>query len=124
MNDATSILASAEPTRQIHNLRQPTRYHGTAVLDPARVGRDASRIADEVIAGLAALVGTGVWVTLEVSLEGEDIGQCQTQVRARTLDGSDVGCCLTVNSTPVHTILRTFTSGECDKEVCHVCKSS
>jgi predicted AAA+ superfamily ATPase len=44
----------------------PHRFHGTVQLDPARVGRDASRIADEVIAHLAGLVGTEVVVTLDV----------------------------------------------------------
>ena len=47
----------------------PKRYHGTVSLDPARVGRDASRIADEVIAHLAGLVGAGVTVTLEIEAE-------------------------------------------------------
>jgi hypothetical protein len=42
------------------------RYHGTVSLDPARVGRDASRIADEVIAHLAGQVGAEVTVTLEI----------------------------------------------------------
>ena len=32
---------------------KPTRYHGTVVLDPAGVGRDASKIAEEVIAHLS-----------------------------------------------------------------------
>ncbi len=44
----------------------PRRFHGTARLDPARVGRDASRIADEVIAHLVGLVGAEVDVTLEI----------------------------------------------------------
>jgi predicted AAA+ superfamily ATPase len=44
----------------------PRRFHGTVRLDPARVGRDASRIADEVIAHLAGQVGAEVTVTLEV----------------------------------------------------------
>ena len=35
-------------------------------LDPARVGRDASRIAEEVIAHLAGQVGADVNVTLEI----------------------------------------------------------
>ena len=35
-------------------------------LDPTRVGRDASRIADEVIAHLAGQVGAEVTVTLEI----------------------------------------------------------
>ena len=45
---------------------QPKRFHGTVTLDATRVGRDASRIADEVIAHLAGLVGAAVTVTLEV----------------------------------------------------------
>lgn len=42
------------------------RFHGTVHLDPARVGRDASRIADEVIGHLAGQVGAEVVVTLEI----------------------------------------------------------
>jgi hypothetical protein len=40
-------------------------------LDPARVGRDAGRIADEVIAHLAGLVGSSVKVTLEIEAKVE-----------------------------------------------------
>lgn len=46
--------------------RAPKRFHGTVKLDPKRVGRDAGRIADEVIAHLEGLVGAEVTVTLEV----------------------------------------------------------
>jgi predicted AAA+ superfamily ATPase len=45
---------------------KPKRFHGTATLNSARVGRDASRIADEVIAHLAGLVGADVTVTIEI----------------------------------------------------------
>ena len=45
---------------------KPRRFHGTATLDSARVGRDASRIADEVVAHLASLVGAEVKVTIEI----------------------------------------------------------
>ena len=48
---------------------QPKRFHGTVTLDSTRVGRDASHIADEVIAHLAGLVGATVKVTLEVVAE-------------------------------------------------------
>ena len=48
---------------------QPTRFHGTATLDSARVGRDASRIADEVISHFSGLVGAKVTVTLEIAAE-------------------------------------------------------
>lgn len=49
--------------------QQPKRFHGTVSLDSSRVGRDASRIADEVIAHLAGLVGAKVTVTLEISAD-------------------------------------------------------
>lgn len=48
---------------------QPKRFHGTVTLDATRVGRDASRIADEVIVHLAGLLGAKVTVTLEVDAE-------------------------------------------------------
>ena len=48
---------------------QPTRFHGTVSLDSARVGRDASHIADEVISHLSGLVGAKITVTLEIEAE-------------------------------------------------------
>jgi predicted AAA+ superfamily ATPase len=45
---------------------QPTRFYGTVVLDSTRVGRDASRIAEEVISHLSGQVGAKVTVTLEI----------------------------------------------------------
>ena len=48
---------------------QPVRFHGTVPLDSARVGRDAGRIADEVISHLSGLVGARVTVTLEIAAE-------------------------------------------------------
>lgn len=47
----------------------PKRFHGSASLDSTRVGRDAGRIADEVVAHLAGLVGSKVKVTLEIEAE-------------------------------------------------------
>jgi predicted AAA+ superfamily ATPase len=47
-------------------VRTPNRFHGTVVVDPARVGRDAGRIADEVISHLVGLVGSEVTVTIEI----------------------------------------------------------
>jgi predicted AAA+ superfamily ATPase len=52
--------ASPPPGRKLR------RFHGTVSLDAARVGRDASRIADEVIAHLAGQVGAEVTVNLEI----------------------------------------------------------
>jgi hypothetical protein len=48
---------------------QPKRFHGTVELDPARVGRDAGRVAEEVISHLAGLVGSRVTVTLEIEVD-------------------------------------------------------
>jgi predicted AAA+ superfamily ATPase len=47
----------------------PKRFHGTATLDSKRVGRDAGRIADEVVAHLAGILGANVRVTLEIDAE-------------------------------------------------------
>ncbi|HEX6899320.1 MAG TPA: Swt1 family HEPN domain-containing protein [Thermoanaerobaculia bacterium] len=48
---------------------QPKRFHGTVTLDPTRVGRDASHVAEEVIAHLTGLVGAKVRITLEIEAE-------------------------------------------------------
>jgi predicted AAA+ superfamily ATPase len=48
---------------------KPKRFHGTVVLDSARVGRDASRIADEVITHLVGLVGSNVTITLDIDAD-------------------------------------------------------
>jgi hypothetical protein len=47
----------------------PKRFHGSGKLDATRVGRDAGRIADEVISHLTALVGSEVKVILEIEAE-------------------------------------------------------
>jgi len=47
----------------------PKRFHASVLLDATRVGRDAGRIADEVVAHLAGLVGSEVKVTLEIEAE-------------------------------------------------------
>ena len=48
--------------------RLPRRYHGTVRLNPLRVGAEAGRIAEEVIAHLAGQPGTEVMVTLEIQV--------------------------------------------------------
>ena len=48
---------------------RPRRFHGTVTLDPARAGRDASKITDEVITHLVGLIGSSVQVTLEIDAE-------------------------------------------------------
>jgi hypothetical protein len=56
---------TAAPAKKL----EPKRFHGTVALDPERVGRDASRIADEVIAHLSGLLGVDVRVTLEIDAQ-------------------------------------------------------
>jgi predicted AAA+ superfamily ATPase len=65
----------------------PRRYHGSVRLDPERVGRDASRIADEVIAHLAGQVGADVTVTLEIEATIPD-GATDQIVRTVTENGT------------------------------------
>jgi hypothetical protein len=61
----TSEARVAQPAAH----QQPKRFHGSASLDPTRVGRDASRIADEVLSHLVGLVGSTAKVTLEIEVE-------------------------------------------------------
>lgn len=44
----------------------PKRYYGTVALDPGRAGRDAGRIAEEIISHLLGQAGADVTVTLEI----------------------------------------------------------
>jgi hypothetical protein len=95
----TTPRSGAEPPKT-EEPRQPEkpkakRFHGSVTLDPTRVGRDAGRIADEVIAHLAGLVGSDVTVTLEISAEipsgtPENVVRTVTE-NARTLKFSDQG---------------------------------
>ncbi len=62
--------------------RKPVRrYHGTVRLDPLRVGAEAGRIAEEVIAHLAGPEGASVRVSLEIEAE-QDTGFSERVVRA------------------------------------------
>lgn len=47
--------------------RRLRRYHGSARLDTYKVGRDAARIAEEILQHLAGLPGAHVSVTLEIA---------------------------------------------------------
>jgi hypothetical protein len=68
---------------------KPTRFFGSVKLSPHRVGRDAGKIAEEIIQHLTLLPGATVEVTLEISAEMPE-GAPDTTVRnvtenARTL---------------------------------------
>jgi predicted AAA+ superfamily ATPase len=71
------------------------RFHGSVILDATRVGRDAGRIADEVIAHMVGLVGANVKVTLEISADipagaPDNVVRTVTE-NARTLKFDDQG---------------------------------
>lgn len=67
---------------------RPKRFHGSVALDSTRVGRAASRIAEEVIAHLAVLVGAKVAVILEVEAEIPD-GTPEQVIQMVTKSGRD-----------------------------------
>ncbi len=51
---------------------RPCRFHATATLNHARIGLEASRIAEEVVSHLDCLVGSEVRVTLEIEVSVPD----------------------------------------------------
>ncbi|MGY6217589.1 Swt1 family HEPN domain-containing protein [Methylolobus aquaticus] len=66
---STPVGPKPPPVPGVTPSKKLVRYHGCVTLDPARAGRDASRIAEEVITHLAGLDGATVTVTLEISAE-------------------------------------------------------
>jgi hypothetical protein len=56
------------------------RFHGSVSLDPVRLGRDASRIAEEVVQHLSGIVGATVDITLEIQADLPD-GAAEKLVR-------------------------------------------
>jgi predicted AAA+ superfamily ATPase len=51
---------------------KPVRFHGTVTLDTTRMGRDAGKIAEEIVQHLTALSGADVEVTLEIHAKVPD----------------------------------------------------
>ena len=50
----------------------PRRFHATVQIDPHRAGRDAGKIADEVLTHLVGLVGSDATVTIEIEASFRD----------------------------------------------------
>ncbi|MHB1423645.1 MAG: Swt1 family HEPN domain-containing protein [Gemmataceae bacterium] len=48
------------------------RFHGSVSVDPLRLGRDAARIAEEVVQHLTGLVGAKVQITIEIHADLPD----------------------------------------------------
>jgi len=62
---------------------QPRRFYGSVKLDATRLGRDAGRIAEEVVQHLSAIVGVNVEISLEISAQIPD-GASDNVVRTVT----------------------------------------
>lgn len=74
---------------------RPRRFHGSVKVDPVRLGRDASRIAEEILQHLTGMVGSKVEITLEIQAELA-VGASEKLVRdvtenCRTLKFTDYG---------------------------------
>lgn len=63
----TGGTATGEVTRQL-----PVRFYGSVELDATRLGRDAGKIAEEVVQHLSSLVGSNVELTLEIRADVPD----------------------------------------------------
>jgi len=92
--EAAELPASVPPTgggreREAPPGTQPTpeakvrRFHGRVTLDTLRVGRDAGKIADEIVSHLAGLPNAEVTVTLEIAADLPD-GASDHNVRTVT----------------------------------------
>lgn len=74
---------------------QLTRFHGSVPVDPLRLGRDAARVAEEVVQHLTGLVGANVQITIDIHADLPD-GAGDKLVRdvtenCRTLKFTDYG---------------------------------
>jgi len=74
---------------------QLCRFHGSVKLDPLRLGRDASKIADEIVSHLSSIVGADVQITLDIQVKLPE-GASDKLVRdvtenSRTLHFDDYG---------------------------------
>jgi predicted AAA+ superfamily ATPase len=97
---ATSQADGSAPVGKAGPAIQPmarvlTRFHGSVHLDPTRLGRDAGKIAEEVVQHLSTLPGAKVELTLEIQATLPS-GAPDTTVRivtenCRTLKFKDTG---------------------------------
>lgn len=70
--ETTVITSSGATTPQVLQDKKPRRFYGTVKLDTSRIGRDAGRIAEEIVQHLNLLPGASVEVTLEIHAEIAD----------------------------------------------------
>jgi hypothetical protein len=64
--DETKTGGETSPEPAVHLMR---RFHGSVELDPTRMGRDAGRIADEIVSHLTSLGGAKAKITIEIEIE-------------------------------------------------------
>jgi hypothetical protein len=67
--EKTHYPPDEKPLLPLQEPPKPRRFHGSVTLDPTRVGRDAGRIADEIVSHLTGLMASTVRVTLEIEAE-------------------------------------------------------
>jgi hypothetical protein len=76
-------------------LPQLCRFHGSAKLDPMRLGRDAAKIAEEIVQHLTSMIGADVEVTLEIQAHIPDAASMELvrtiTENCRTLKFADHG---------------------------------
>lgn len=95
-NASSSVpLAKTKQQPPVPSAPKLGRFHASVSIDPLRLGRDASRIAEEVIQHLTGLVGAEVEITLEIQAALPD-GATDKLVRdvtenCRTLKFTDYG---------------------------------
>jgi hypothetical protein len=75
--------------------RKLSRFHGSVQVDPLRLGRDAARIAEEIVQHLTGLVGSNVEITIEIQANlaegaGDKLVRDVTE-NCRTLKFKDFG---------------------------------
>jgi hypothetical protein len=81
--------------RPVAEALKPRRFHGSVQADAMRLGRDASRIAEEVVQHLTSTVGSNVEITIEIHADlpdgaGEKLVRDVTE-NCRTLKFTDYG---------------------------------
>ena len=69
LGGTTDGAATPSPKTTVTVAMRPNRFHGSVEIDAARIGRDAGKIAEEVVQHLAGTLGANVKVTLEIEAE-------------------------------------------------------
>jgi predicted AAA+ superfamily ATPase len=65
----TGTYTDGTPATTEEEKRLPVRFYGSVELDATRLGRDAGKIAEEVVQHLSALMNSNVEITLEIKAD-------------------------------------------------------